>query len=122
SIRNYNSICGVKFTTYLSLQVKYEYMNHLRRNRGLRETSYFDGKQEYKNIADDGDFTTSVFVADLVSNLDARTKKIITLRFFHNYTLQEIGLQVSLTGERVRQIIEDGLRQMKSDAVRVNNQ
>lgn len=57
-----------------------------------------------------------IFAEDLLKNLrDKRHRMVITLRFFADWTLQDVADLLQLTRERVRQIEEQALRVMREE-------
>lgn len=52
-------------------------------------------------------------VRSLLSQLNDRERTIIILRFWHDFTLEEIGLRIGLRKERVRQIESRVLRKLR---------
>jgi RNA polymerase primary sigma factor len=62
----------------------------------------------------------SHIIDEILSDLTSREKEIIKLRFGigkkKDYCLEEIGDKFNLSRERIRQIVEEGLRKVKSSA------
>lgn len=52
-------------------------------------------------------------VCDLLNRLSARERMVITLRFWHDLTLDEVSLRINLGKERVRQIEVKALRKLR---------
>ncbi len=66
-------------------------------------------------------FPYQKFTIALISDLHPRTRDVLTRRFGlqqeESETLEAIGQRHGITRERVRQIVEDGMRQVKKDAI-----
>lgn len=52
-------------------------------------------------------------IRQLLRTLDKRSRRIFRLRYWHGLTLGEIGREVRITKERVRQLLEQGVRKMR---------
>lgn len=52
-------------------------------------------------------------VCDFLNRLSARERMVITLRFWHDLTLDEVGQRINLGKERVRQIEVKALRKLR---------
>lgn len=55
-------------------------------------------------------------VRDLLACLTERERHVIEMRFVHRVTLEEIGAQINLTRERVRQIQKEAMLKLRAQA------
>jgi RNA polymerase sigma factor (sigma-70 family) len=119
SIRKYDSRHGTKFTSYLTAQIKFEYMNYVNKyNAGDDELTFADMK-EYKDIATYNHNYDEVDIKELINRLPPKVRKIVSMRYYGKYTLSEIGSQLNYSPERIRQLVVEGLKEMHEDAERV---
>lgn len=100
AIKKYNPAKG-KFSTFAFLCIKHEiYQAMIKESKVMRRTGAGTG-------------TGGWYIVDLpidmppidISSLDDRSRKILVMRYKDDMTLHDIGLQLSLSRERVRQIL-----------------
>ena len=88
-------------------------------------TKYFDLKDlpqlgtivDHKQLPDPEEYTDKKFQNEIIekalSSINPKYEKVLRMRFFEQYTLDQIADEIGVTRERVRQIIIRGLRQSK---------
>lgn len=59
------------------------------------------------------DYSDLETVEKALKQLDSRTKKILRLRFYKDWTLQEVGNSLGVTRQRIEQIEKRGLEQLR---------
>lgn len=119
SIRKYRRGQGTKFTTYFIGQIRFEYMNYLNR--------YEDGKGQLNYVSDCDNLFPSdhscegVDIDDLLAKLPKRLETVVRMRYYENRTLKDIGRRMHVTVERVRQLVIEGLQEMRENAQGTNS-
>ena len=88
-------------------------------------TKYFDIKDlpqlgtivDHKQLPDPEEYTDKNFQNEIIekalSSINPKYEKVLRMRFFEQYTYDQIADEIGVTRERVRQIIIRGLRQSK---------
>lgn len=128
--RRYDPSPGYRFISYAVWWVKSAIQSHI--DAFSKQCEYEEGIEKYADV--DYDRTSSLIneefntcisdieyrdntVNQLINALDERERKILTLYFGLNgtkqFTLEEIGSEMNLTGERVRQLMNTAIVKIK---------
>tara|TARA_R110002167_G_scaffold24964_2_gene87136 strand:+ start:1537 stop:3006 length:1470 start_codon:yes stop_codon:yes gene_type:complete len=126
AIDKYDFTIGTKFSTYATAAISKNFSRTIPKEIKLRERFKPTSEEMFNSTPDERgdileinahqeDITNKV--RKLTGTLDSRESRIISLRFGLDYTkepmtLKEIGLEVGLTKERVRQIAETAISKM----------
>ena len=110
-ILKYNESKNTKLSTYIGECVKYECMDILT-NR-IEKEEIDDNLAEVTNIEIDKEYINLLVKEAKV--IDKRFYRIVEMRYLTNSpsTLKEIGIELGVTKERVRQIFEEGLKVLR---------
>ena len=110
-ILKYNESKNTKLSTYIGECVKYECMDILT-NR-IEKEEIDDNLAEVTNIEIDKEYIN--LLVKEAKTIDKRFYRIVEMRYLTESpaTLREIGIELGVTKERVRQIFEEGLRVLR---------
>jgi RNA polymerase primary sigma factor len=114
----FNFTLGNKFSTYVTWAMRNNMMRaeQIERTRKEQNVNYSDfdfGKESDFVETEDRKAYLAAVVNELMGTLDHRSKMVLNLMFIENRTLAEVGDQLGLTRERVRQIKAIGLERMR---------
>jgi len=124
AVQTFDPEKGFRFLSYAEPAIRHRVHEAIRlhyrhQHYSLDEPAYDEGKETtLKDLlaSDDPGADVSAYglqVRRMLAELDDRARVIIVLRFWHDLTLEEIGLQLGLERERIRQIEARSLRKMR---------
>lgn len=103
------SFKGGKFTTHLYKNMKWECIKLLKKDKGYKKKSKNDNFPRQFPIP-----TYDLDLQDLLTILSPQQKIVIDKRL-ENRTFKDIGKELSLTGERIRQIYKQAIEKMRKE-------
>lgn len=132
AIENYNRKKPYKFVAYLEFHIRNTTNRYISRVKKVKELSYNApmGDEEdtelietmelegAENYITDLDFTDDCrTIRECVDKLPEKEKNYIHYYYFGGYSLQQIAELYGVSSERIRQIIQRGLKKLRGDPV-----
>lgn len=122
--KTFNPDMGFRFLTYAGNSITQGIIgavkDHERYKHNSLDELIYDDESEISQkdllISEDPQSEETAFysqVCALLNRLSARERMVITLRFWHDLTLDEVSLRINLGKERVRQIEVKALRKLR---------
>lgn len=123
--KTFNPDMGIRFLTYAGSSIAHGIIGAIQDHKrykhdSLDEIIYDEDESEVSEkdilVSKDPQGDEVAFynqVRDLLNYLDDRERMVITLRFWHSLTLEEVGLRVHGTKETVRRIEARALRKLR---------
>jgi RNA polymerase sigma factor (sigma-70 family) len=127
AIETFNLDLGYRLITYAELRIRWRIIRVIRDHRkheliSLDEPIYNDGEETAKDLlvsedlwADEKYFQSQVeyMIRNVFDCLNDRERKVIRLRFWDGFTLENAGLKIGSGKERTRQIEAKALRKLR---------